>query len=192
MFTPQKDRWNNYMQQFLARPGFLSPQECEQIIAYPSEYEDAGVVDFDTGENILRPKDRITQSKLIQRTPDTEWIYNRLLERIRDANAQFFHFHIKMLGTPMVMRYEPSGFYGAHADIGNGLISSRKLSVVVMLTPPEEYTGGELIFTPHYPHVPKEQGTLVIFPSYLRHQVMPVTTGLRHTLVSWIYGPPFR
>lgn len=192
MFTPQQARWNNYLQQFLVRPHFLSPEECEQLIAYPSEYEDAGVVDFDTGENILRPKDRITQSKLIHKGPDTDWLYERLLTRIREANAQFFHFQIVMLGTPMVMRYEHSGFYGAHADIGNGLISTRKLSVVIMLTPPEEYTGGELIFTPHFPRIPKDQGSLVIFPSYLRHQVMPVTSGLRHTLVSWIYGPPFR
>jgi len=38
----------------------------------------------------------------------------------------------------------------------------------------------------------KEQGTLVMFPSYTLHEVMPVTKGERNSLVSWITGPAFK
>jgi len=38
----------------------------------------------------------------------------------------------------------------------------------------------------------RAQGTAVAFPSYLAHQVSPVTRGLRHSLVAWAYGPAFR
>jgi PKHD-type hydroxylase len=71
----------------------------------------------------------------------------------------------------------------------------RKLSISIQLTNHEEYEGGELILydggeegvTMH-----KTQGTLVIFPSYVLHEVMPVTKGERNSLVTWVTGNQFK
>ena len=38
----------------------------------------------------------------------------------------------------------------------------------------------------------REQGSIIIFPSFVYHQVTPVTRGLRQSLVGWIAGPTFR
>jgi PKHD-type hydroxylase len=38
----------------------------------------------------------------------------------------------------------------------------------------------------------KAQGTLILFPSYTLHEVMPVTKGERNSLVSWVTGKPFK
>ena len=38
----------------------------------------------------------------------------------------------------------------------------------------------------------KAQGTLVIFPSYVLHEVMPVTKSERNSLVTWVTGKQFR
>ena len=38
----------------------------------------------------------------------------------------------------------------------------------------------------------KDQGRLVAFPSYVLHQVKPVTEGERNSLVVWINGPQFK
>ena len=37
----------------------------------------------------------------------------------------------------------------------------------------------------------RELGTLIIFPSFLWHQVTPVTEGTRQSLVNWSIGKPF-
>ena len=38
----------------------------------------------------------------------------------------------------------------------------------------------------------KAQGTLILFPSFILHEVTPVTKGERNSLVSWITGKPFK
>ena len=38
---------------------------------------------------------------------------------------------------------------------------------------------------------PQGKGTVIVFPSFMEHQVSPVTTGVRYSLVVWITGPPF-
>ena len=38
----------------------------------------------------------------------------------------------------------------------------------------------------------REQGCCTVFPSYVLHQVTPVTKGTRYSLVAWIGGPDFK
>ena len=38
----------------------------------------------------------------------------------------------------------------------------------------------------------KEQGTLILFPSYILHEVKPITKGERNSLVSWVTGKQFK
>ena len=38
----------------------------------------------------------------------------------------------------------------------------------------------------------KQQGDLIIFPSYMLHEVKPVTHGERNSLVTWITGEQFK
>jgi PKHD-type hydroxylase len=73
-------------------------------------------------------------------------------------------------------------------------MANRKISVVVQLSDPSDYTGGELnlnggngIIT-----APKEKNTVIIFPSFVLHRVTPVLTGIRKSLVTWVAGPPLR
>jgi PKHD-type hydroxylase len=70
----------------------------------------------------------------------------------------------------------------------------RKLSISIQLTNPEEYEGGELYLYDEDKGtlMSKEQGTLIIFPSYVLHEVMPVTKGERNSLVTWVTGKQFK
>jgi PKHD-type hydroxylase len=65
------------------------------------------------------------------------------------------------------------------------------LSLTVQLSNPEEYSGGELVIYPEFV-APKDQGTMTVFPSFMCHDVRPVLTGVRYSLVSWLAGPQFR
>ena len=76
----------------------------------------------------------------------------------------------------------------------------RKISATINLNMPEDYDGGNLKFdmgdhtTEKYLEVTeiRPQGSIVIFPSFLKHQVTPVTRGTRYSLVAWVVGRPFR
>ena len=82
--------------------------------------------------------------------------------------------------------------YAWHQDYGGQI--SRKLSLVLQLTDPSRYEGGNLqtmtnqdVFT-----VRKQRGLVTVFPSFTLHQVTPVTQGSRQSLVAWISGPPYK
>jgi PKHD-type hydroxylase len=77
----------------------------------------------------------------------------------------------------------------------------RKLSMTINLNAPGEYDGGNLKFDfgPHFTgkrfHECEEirpQGSLIVFPSFIYHQVTPITRGTRYSLVLWILGKPFK
>ena len=64
----------------------------------------------------------------------------------------------------------------------------------IQLTDPSEYEGGELQLKSKnsITTVSKKKGTIIFFPSFMLHRVTPVTKGVRHSLVGWITGPPFK
>ncbi len=77
----------------------------------------------------------------------------------------------------------------------------RKISMTLNLNVPGEYEGGNLKFDfgPHHTgeryHECLEirpQGSMIVFPSYVFHQVTPITKGTRYSLVLWTLGKPFR
>ena len=92
------------------------------------------------------------------------------------------------------------GHYDWHVDTGPSKGCYRKLSLVIQLSDPKEYEGGDLrVFDPvvskenfPYKSVPKSKGAAVLFPSYIPHKVTPVTKGIRKSLVWWIGGVPFK
>ena len=73
-------------------------------------------------------------------------------------------------------------------------IAFRKISLSVQLTDPGEYEGGQLqLYTKkNVQTLPKTKGSAIFFPSFLLHQVTPVTKGKRMSLVAWVTGPQFK
>ena len=60
--------------------------------------------------------------------------------------------------------------------------------------PHQVIEGGNLqVMTSGEPqNVRKQRGLIALFPSYILHQVTPVTQGNRQSLVAWVSGPAFR
>ena len=134
---------------------------------------------------------RRTRIKSIPPGPDSMWIFERIGNLVGRANAAAFRFQLDGQMSMDVLEYDPAGYFDWHVDIGAGIFSTRKLSVVTFLTPPEAYEGGNLCFMDQGEPLRLPQGTMAIFPSYMLHKVEPVTRGTRHTLVSWAHGPAF-
>ena len=61
-----------------------------------------------------------------------------------------------------------------------------------------EYEGGEIEIkisaseNAKIRKIPVEPGNVIVFPSFLEHRVLPVTSNTRYSLVAWISGPPWR
>lgn len=139
----------------------------------------------------------IRDSKICWLYPDeAPWVYQRLTKVIINLNNDYFKFDLfGLIEGLQFTKYEaPSGRYGAHIDKSfNGII--RKLSISVQLSDPQDYEGGDLTFNfggSGLEILPKEQGKAIAFPSYVLHEVQPVTKGTRYSLVAWVTGAPFK
>lgn len=140
---------------------------------------------------------RRSQVSWLSKTPDTAWVFEKLAHVVSSLNSQFFRFDLTGFGEALQLtNYDQSdhGMYGWHQDYGGNVSASRKLSIVLQLTDPSQYEGGNLqIMTSADPiTVQKKRGFIAAFPSYQLHQVTPVTQGSRQSLVAWISGPAFR
>ena len=175
--------------------GAFSEEECEKII----EIGEQGslVVAGITGGKETNKINQIRDSSVSWLYPNKnmEWVYRRVTDIVTSLNNSYFKFKLFGLGEGFQFtRYDsPDGHYKAHIDKSYGR-TVRKLSVTIQLTKPENYEGGELLlYLDSAPTViPKEQGKLVCFPSYVLHEVAPVTKGTRHSLVAWVTGDQFR
>lgn len=126
---------------------------------------------------------------------NTSWIYDRMAHYAIEANNMSWEFDLIGFGDDLQFTkyYGGGGHYDWHSDVGP-TVPHRKLSMVLQLSDELEYEGGELQFNVghEFVDIPKERGTLTIFPSFLLHRVVPVTSGVRKSLVSWISGPNLR
>lgn len=142
---------------------------------------------------------KIRRSKVswIDCDKDSEWVYKKLAHVASSLNSQFYRFDLTGFGEPLQLtNYDQSenGMYGWHQDVGIQRTKSRKLSIVLQLTDPAQYEGGNLqVLSSVDPmNVRKQRGLITVFPSYQLHQVTPVTQGSRQSLVAWLSGPAFR
>lgn len=117
------------------------------------------------------------------------------------ANSSAFAFDLgKSLDIEMQFTEydaEYSGQYKLHHDIDwqSDKLYQRKLSMVIQLSDPNEYEGGNLCFSevenPNQDDL-RKKGSVIVFPSYLQHAVTEVTKGKRYSLVLWLSGPRWR
>jgi PKHD-type hydroxylase len=91
-----------------------------------------------------------------------------------------------------IYKYEVGGQFIWHTDFTR-VRPTRKLGFTLQLSSPEDYEGGELQFMQENAHPDiKERGVLTVFPSWVWHQITPVTKGTRLAVVGWVHGPTFK
>ena len=140
------------------------------------------------------------------------WIYKEIHPYVHQANIKAdWNFTWDFSESCQFTIYRPGQYYDWHRDSwdkpygeeGPLKGKNRKLSVTVSLSDPNEYKGGELEFDFRENEPDKKRntrtcteilpkGSLVVFPSFVWHRVKPVTKGVRHSLVIWNCGYPYR
>ena len=68
----------------------------------------------------------------------------------------------------------------------------RKISMTLLLSPENQFEGGDLEIMAKGQRAPLKQGHAIMFASFLNHRVAPVTRGVRQSLVMWFGGTPFK
>ena len=168
----------------------FSREECLQLIAdFTPQLEPATVESLDVAQSASIRK---SSAVFIAPSKSTHWVFDRLGKAVREINDAVYRFDVSQFREGFQFtRYQVGEYYGPHFDIGPGKLAERKLSLTVQLSTPDEYTGGELVIYPEF-EASKAQGTMTVFPSFMCHNVRPVKTGVRFSLVSWLAGPQFR
>ena len=172
----------------------FTPAELDKIEAYgdalsPAKAEIAGRTD-----NVDHL--RITRVAWMDRGPQTEWLYARIENAVLELNSRLYKYDLYgLVESFQYTVYESAvrGHYDWHVD--TGAKEPRPISLTLKISEPSAYEGGDLMLqTGVGSPVPaqKARGTLVAFPSYMMHRVMPMTAGTRKSMVVWVAGPPFR
>ncbi len=172
--------------------GFTT-QEIDTIVNGSLDYEFQKAIIMDEGNT---DKFRKSNIKWLPFDSKWEWVIDKIMSQVTEANKTIWNFDLKsIIDNIQYTEYEGNGgHYDWHLDIGPGSISHRKISITIQLSDPEEYVGGDLqIMTgSEYTTVPRGKGTVVIFPSFLLHRVVPLTSGNRKSLVLWVGGDHYK
>ena len=188
---------------------------CDEIVKYRKSISDQMAVTGGFGNKKLNQ----SQIKDLKKKRNSNivwmndrWIFKEIQPYVKMANQNAgWNFDWDWSESCQFTIYKKGQYYDWHCDSwdkpymeeGPTKGKIRKLSVTVSLTNPKEYKGGELEFDfrnldpdkkpnirPCTEILPK--GSLVVFPSFVWHRVKPVTKGVRHSLVIWNLGYPFR
>jgi PKHD-type hydroxylase len=178
--------------------GAFDPADIALIIELGEKQQKQQATVFNETNVEVLAQIRRTEVGWIDHTPESDWLFKALGRYAADLNAKFFGFDL--FGFVDSLQYtvyhgspEKPGHYDWHMDMGLKTDAPRKLTVVVPLSNPDEYEGGELEFNGiSTTTVPKTPGHVHAFPSWCLHRVTPVTKGIRRSLVGWIAGPQFR
>jgi PKHD-type hydroxylase len=169
---------------------FLSKDECDKIIKIAKNQKIIKGKVFGNTKNVR--KSNITW---LYPNEELDWLFRKITDVVTNLNERFYKFDLYGIveGLQFTNYKAPGGKYDKHVDRGfnRGI---RKLSISIQLTDSKEYEGGELkLYEASTPTVMnKKQGTLILFPSFILHEVTPVTKGERNSLVTWITGKNFK
>lgn len=186
-------RFNNSQAYAIYEPGF-TPEELQKISHGVEQ------INFIKATTVGQQDDAIRSSRIkwIPQDSNWWWLYERLAGMAEEANKMFWNFNIySMLEQVQYTEYLATnkGHYTWHQDIGPGILSQRKISITVQLSHPDDYEGGDLEITQGADiatKMPRGEGTVVMFPSYMPHRVTPVTSGVRKSFVLWVGGEHYK
>ena len=132
-----------------------------------------------------------------------QFVYDKVWPLMTAANKNAeWNFEISSAESYQITKYEVGDFYKKHIDgigtEGTKMIDpknpnldnkTRKLSMSINLN--DDFEGGDLILYDSDP-IKQKTGNATFFPSFMPHEVTPVTKGTRYSLVMWFLGPPLR
>ena len=134
-------------------------------------------------------------------SPQWQMLFNEVTLMFHQSNHHNFGFDVNFVPEIQFTEYDESnnGTFDWHEDVNwmDPRPTHRKLSMSIQLSSGDDYKGGDLTFGEDIINAPpadllRQKGSVVVFPSFVKHCVTPVTKGKRYSLVAWMEGPQFR
>jgi len=122
---------------------------------------------------------------------------------VRMVNDDFLNINVfEYCSENSFIRYNEGGRFNRHkdvlwqADTVNHISRPiRKISAICLLSERETFEGGKFVtydntkpFNAQRTSYDFDVGDLIIFPSYVEHQVEEITQGIRYSTVHWSHG----
>ena len=140
--------------------------------------------------------------------PSDYWPGIRMEQFAKQVNDRLWKYSLSGVQPIQFAIYSPGDRFDWHHDFLDAGSEDgapiawhnqfRVITVVVALSPPSDYTGGEFMIAPDASQdalgrvqegLQLPRGFAVAFPSTCLHQVRPVLSGTRMTLTAWLLGP---
>jgi PKHD-type hydroxylase len=170
----------------------IKPEECDAIIEKIRKQEAQQSSVF---SGIDKPETRVSLTRWVE----DQDIRNMMWWYAKEANRLAFGLDVDNVGPIQFTEYnaEHGGKYDWHHDVDwqSNAAFDRKISVVLQLSDGNYYEGCDFQFDEVQnpdPDALRSKGTIICFPSYLRHRVTEITKGSRYSLVAWFEGPRWR
>ena len=189
-------RWKSHIVQ--TNQPIFTPLQCKMVIeAGREEPRKNAQVGAEKGK-----KEGVIDTEI--RTSHISWIpFKKMPEMYKDiertmlkTNNNHFGFEgMQITEMAQYTEYPEGGFYDWHVDNYDNCQHEppvRKISMTCLLSPENEFEGGDLELIKEGQAVKLKQGQAAFFASFIRHRVAPVTKGVRRSLVMWFGGPPLR
>jgi PKHD-type hydroxylase len=167
----------------------LSPGLCQRAIelAHTVGFESSPV--FQGGEAAENQYYRKSETAWLE-PDDFRELYQRIVEVLQTTNNARFRFSIYGMDKIQIIRYVTGSFFINHADLAGAHAANRKISLLVQLSDPVDYDGGNVVLAERLT-VPRARGGGCIFPSWVLHRVEEITRGTRYSLAAWAKGAIF-
>jgi len=173
----------------------FTPEQCQLIInAGRTEPQQTAQVGGTAGGTV----DTKTRTSHISWIPFAKMqeMYKVIENIMLKTNSNHFGFDGMRLTEPaQYTEYPTGGFYDWHIDSDVNCVNEppiRKISMTCLLSPENEFEGGGLELMSDGKIVRPKQGQAIFFASFIRHRVIPISKGIRKSLVMWFGGPSFR
>ena len=189
-------RWKSFVVETITP--IFTPKQCQMIIdagrAEPRQNASVG--------NAKGIKGGVIDTKT--RTSHISWIpFKKMPEMYKDiekimkaTNGNHFGFDgMQITEQAQYTEYPEGGFYDWHVDNDIDCHHEppvRKISMTLLLSPENEFEGGDLELVKEGQPAKLKQGHAIFFASFIRHRVTPVIRGNRKSLVMWFGGTPLR
>lgn len=177
----------------------ISDEACDEIIELGKQngLEKAGIYGATKNDKLNMENIRTTN---VSWFPQGHFLETMLQGYATLANLEAWNFIVTGKEKIQFGEYKRGGHYGWHTDSSlNPNVPFRKLSITVNLSHPKDYEGGNFeIKDPNGTALKmplgqlRKRGTVIVFPSFLQHQVTEVKRGKRYSLVQWYNGPEFK
>jgi PKHD-type hydroxylase len=191
----KEPNWKSYIVQ--TTTPIFTPEQCN-IVSRLGRSMPPQTAEVGGGEGgTVDTKTRISHISWIPfNNPEAVPMYKKLEEVLWMTNKRHFGFEDMCINEmAQYTEYPAGGFYDWHMDCDLIMAKEppvRKISMTLVLSAEHEFEGGGLeIAKPNQIYKPK-QGHAIFFASFINHRVVPITRGIRKSLVMWFGGEPFK